>query len=126
VKLLADECVAGSLVKLLRLSGVDIEWVSETGAGLTDRQVLERSMQTGRVILTEDYDFADLIFRHGYKGVGIIILSASLTAKPSSEVAATVAKRLEKPGSEFYGTLTIFEPNRTRKRAFPASTKEAQ
>lgn len=120
MKILADESIAGSLVKSLRLSGLDVEWVSETGAGITDKEMLEGSIQTGWIVPTEDYDFADLIFQSGHKAVGIIIISADLTAKPVNEVAATIIKRLDKPGSEFFGTLTIFEPDRTRKRAFPA------
>ncbi|MGL4487927.1 MAG: DUF5615 family PIN-like protein [Rhizobiaceae bacterium] len=124
MKLLADECVAGSLVRQLRLSGIDVEWVAETTPGLTDREVLERSKEDGRIVLTEDYDFADLIFRFGYDAVGIIIMSASLTARPANEVAATIAKRLEKTKGGFQGTLTIFEPDRTRQRAFPVKTNK--
>ena len=41
MRFLADECVGGSLVRSLRQSGFDVEWIREFASGATDEQVLE-------------------------------------------------------------------------------------
>ncbi|MBK8457433.1 MAG: DUF5615 family PIN-like protein [Phyllobacteriaceae bacterium] len=119
MRLLADECVAGRLIRYLRQSGLDIESVAESMAGLTDEAVLARSLETGRVLLTEDYDFAQLIFRFRRKAVGVIVISPSLSGKPADEIAAHISMRIKRHEGGFAGMLTVFEPDRTRQRKFP-------
>jgi predicted nuclease of predicted toxin-antitoxin system len=119
MRLMADECIAGTLIKLLRQSGLDIESVAETAPGSSDEAVLAKSLETGRVLLTEDYDFPQLIFRFRRKAVGVIVISPGLSEKPVSEVAVIVSERLEKHERSFAGMLTIHESDRTRQRAFP-------
>jgi predicted nuclease of predicted toxin-antitoxin system len=119
MRLLADECIAGTLIKQLRLRGLDIESVAETAPGSTDDEVLARSLETGRVLLTEDYDFAQLIFRFRRKALGVIIISPGLSEKPVGEVAEAIGKRLTKPERGLVGMVTIFETDRTRQRVFP-------
>jgi predicted nuclease of predicted toxin-antitoxin system len=119
MRLMADECIAGTLIRLMRQSGTDIESVAETMPGSTDEAVLARSLETGRVLLTEDYDFAQLIFRFRRKAVGVIIVSPGLSEKPVCDVAAIISERLKQSERIFAGMLTILETDRTRQRAFP-------
>ena len=98
---------------------MDIESVAETMPGSTDEAVLARSLETGRVLLTEDYDFAQLIFRFGRKAVGVIVISPGLSEKPADDVAALISERIKRHESGFAGMLTVFEPDRTRQRKFP-------
>jgi predicted nuclease of predicted toxin-antitoxin system len=119
MRLLADECIAGMLIKLLRQSGMDIEAVAELAPGSADEEVLRRSVKTERLLLTADYDFPQLIFRFGRKALGVVVLSPALSEIPVKEVAATIIQRLAKPESAFAGKLTVLEKDRTRQRALP-------
>ena len=119
MRLLADECIAGMLIRLLRQSGLDVEAAAELAPGSTDEEVLRRSVETERILLTADYDFPQLIFRFGRKALAVIVVSPALSERPVEDVAATVIQRLAKPESAFAGMLTVFEKDRTRQRALP-------
>jgi predicted nuclease of predicted toxin-antitoxin system len=119
MRLLADECVSRKLIQRIRRSGVDVESVAETAPGTKDEAVLARSVETGRVLLTEDYDFAQLVFRFRRKALGVIVISPALSEKPFEEVGLIVCERLERHASGVEGMLTILEPDRTRQRVLP-------
>jgi predicted nuclease of predicted toxin-antitoxin system len=60
---LADECVAAPLVWFLRAGGHDVLYVAESAAGLSDPDVISLALREKRLLLTEDKDFGDLVFR---------------------------------------------------------------
>jgi len=66
VRWLADECIAAPLVAALRDAGHDASYVAEFAAGLSDADVIAMASAEGRVLLTEDKDFGDLVFRRRY------------------------------------------------------------
>lgn len=62
---LADENIPGSTIRQLRRSSIDIAWVAEGFAGISDFEVLSWARRESRGILSFDQDFGELIFRHG-------------------------------------------------------------
>lgn len=57
VRLYMDENVRGAVTRGLRQRGVDVLTVQEDGrAGTPDPQVLERALELGRVLFTQDDD----------------------------------------------------------------------
>jgi predicted nuclease of predicted toxin-antitoxin system len=60
---LVDECVAAALVHQLRTAGHDASYMADGGAGTIDTSVLQLAHEEGRLLLTEDKDFGDLVFR---------------------------------------------------------------
>jgi predicted nuclease of predicted toxin-antitoxin system len=69
---LADECVAAPLVAQLRDAGHDVLYVAELAAGLDDHQVIALAEAQGSLLLTDDKDFGDLVFRHRHSVPGIV------------------------------------------------------
>jgi len=63
LRLLADENVQGELVHALRGDGLDVAYVAEGSCGITDEDVLHLALADRRVLLTEDKDFRELVFR---------------------------------------------------------------
>jgi predicted nuclease of predicted toxin-antitoxin system len=63
VRWLADECVAAPLVASLRSLSHDVLYVAEVAAGLSDADVIALAEREKRILLTEDKDFGELIFR---------------------------------------------------------------
>ena len=59
---LADECVDAGLVLHLRADGHDVAYMAEIMPAASDLEVVTRARAEGRVLLTEDKDFGDLIF----------------------------------------------------------------
>ena len=63
MKFLADECCDTELVTSLRDDGHDVLYVLEKKAGVTDEEVLFDAYNDGRILLTEDKDFGELVYR---------------------------------------------------------------
>lgn len=74
MKLLADECCDVGLVSSLRDDGHDVTHVLEKIAGATDDEVLLAAYYEGRILLTEDKDFGELVYRLKKPSRGIILL----------------------------------------------------
>lgn len=74
MKFLADECTDVQLVELLRAHGFDVLYVMETMRGAKDDVSLSRAYAEERILLTEDKDFGELVFRLRKPAIGIILL----------------------------------------------------
>src|SRR6516164_1803995 len=71
---LADECVDAILVNQLRGAGHDTLYVAEVASGATDAEVLRRARNSSRLLLTEDKDFGELLFRLKLAVPGLVLL----------------------------------------------------
>lgn len=74
LKLLADENIAADMVKWLREQGCDVVHASETLSQEIDLVLLRTAESEGRLLLTEDKDFGDLVFRDRLSAHGIVLL----------------------------------------------------
>ena len=62
-ELVADECVQDAIVRALRADGYDVWYVKEHQQGINDDDVLATANAQRRLLLTEDKDFGDKVFR---------------------------------------------------------------
>jgi predicted nuclease of predicted toxin-antitoxin system len=67
VELLADECCPRSIVAALRRAGHDVIHIQDDDNGTGDVQVALIAQRQDRVLVTEDYDFGELVVRHGVR-----------------------------------------------------------
>lgn len=74
MKLLADANVERVLVTWLRRQGHDVLWAVDLSPGTPDEILLAQARAENRVILTNDLDFGELVFRLGLASVGILLL----------------------------------------------------
>src|SRR5688572_18408248 len=74
MKIMADENIDPALIAWLRARGTDVLSIRESARGLADEQVLELAQLNSRILLTEDKDFGELVFRKGLASSGIIML----------------------------------------------------
>src|SRR6266436_5340599 len=74
LKLLADENIAGDIVAWLRAQGCDVLAVSEQMAQEVDLVLLQTADAEGRLVLTEDKDFGELVFRDRLNSHGVTLL----------------------------------------------------
>lgn len=74
MKFLLDEGVAYRLAALLRDEGHDVVSCGrELPQALPDREILELAVRERRVVLTNDKDFGELVFRDGMPHAGIVL-----------------------------------------------------
>lgn len=78
---LADECCDAGLVRKLRNEGYDVFYVMEHGRGTTDTEILEKAFTEKRVLITEDKDFGELVYRLKRQVYGVILLRFSTSER---------------------------------------------
>lgn len=92
--ILVDESVESSIVRRLRQDGYLVEFVSESSPGIPDERVLARGVETGALVLTEDKDFGDLVFREHQPSAGVVLIRLSgLTPDHKASVVSTVIRQ---------------------------------
>ena len=74
MRFLADEGVDGVVVEVLRGSGFDVSYVAELAPGLPDPEVLAIASTEGRILITADKDFGELVVRRRQASQGVLLL----------------------------------------------------
>ena len=74
MKFLADECCDTGLVSSLREDGHDVLYVLERKPGVSDDEVLTEAYVEERILVTEDKDFGDLVYRFKKPAKGVILI----------------------------------------------------
>ena len=72
MKLVADECVDFGIIRQLRHNGVEVFSILEELASVKDKTVLEVANEKGWLLLTEDRDFGELVFRFMLPNHGVV------------------------------------------------------
>ena len=106
-RLFADECVAGSTVAQLRSDGLDVVWAADVCPTADDEQVLAEAYRDGRVLITADKDFGELVFRQSRPAIGVVNLAlGDLAAATRARIVST---RLSELGDRIVGAFGHLE-----------------
>jgi hypothetical protein len=112
VDVVADESCAGPVIRALRAAGHDVLAIAEIAQGAGDEAVIARAFSEGRVLITEDRDFGELVYARGHWTVGVVFVkfpSRVRGAKP-----AAVVEALAKLDARLRNAFTVIEPGRVR------------
>jgi predicted nuclease of predicted toxin-antitoxin system len=91
MRILADENIAGIVVKHLRSLGYDVRWITEGDSGVDDQRVWEIAKQDARFLITADKIFAGAVTRTGsQRNSGVMLLR--LAEMSPEDMADRVAK----------------------------------
>jgi len=118
---LADECVDAALVSQLRDAGHDILYVAEVASGATDAEVLRRARNDSRLLLTEDKDFGELLFRLKLAVPGLVLLRL----RPDQYLRkwARLEAAIRQFGDKLFGRYLVIEDTRFRSRPLLRSVR---
>ena len=72
--IVADENIPSLVVEALRGAGHEVDYISESAAGVGDDEVLERALAVSAILLTADKDFGELIFLRRRASAGVLLL----------------------------------------------------
>ena len=114
MNLLADESIGKSIVDELRQNGHNVLYIAEFAPSIDDETVLQQANQNQALLLTEDKDFGELVFRQGLVHMGVVLVrlsGLSLSAKTTS--VSTVLVNHE---DELLEAFTVISPGRVRIR----------
>lgn len=114
MNLLADEGVDKPIVDLLRIKGHDVKYVLEDNPGVYDEFILAQANTQQRLLLTQDKDFGELVYRLKQVHFGVILIR--LEEYPAPQKAQIVAGVLLEHGDKLVKSFTVIQPKLVRIR----------
>lgn len=114
MKFLADECCDFATVDALRDAGHDVLYVMESLRGATDNVILERAYAEDRILLTEDKDFGELVYRLRRPAYGVILMRFAV-----NEITLKIPglrALLDSEADRIPGAFTVLDPIKVRIR----------
>jgi predicted nuclease of predicted toxin-antitoxin system len=114
MKFLVDEGVDKPIVDLLRTTGFDIHYILETNRGIEDEKILQIANEEDRILITQDKDFGEMVFRLQKVHLGIILIRLGINT--STEKATLVNHVLLEYGEKLINAFTVIQTNAIRIR----------
>ncbi len=74
MRFLVDECSGPALAQWLRGQGHDVFSVYEEARGMDDRDVVQKAFAENRILITNDKDFGERIYRERYPHRGVVLM----------------------------------------------------
>jgi len=112
MRFLADESCDFAVVRLLRQAGYDVVAVAELAPRAKDQVVLELAVREGRLLLTEDKDFGQLVYAHRQATGGVLLVRFPAAAR--TRLAESVLALIRERGEALLGRFVVVEPGRIR------------
>ncbi len=112
MQFLADESCDFAVVRALRDAGHDVSAVAEQWPGAEDSVVIHEACQLGRIALTEDRVFGQLVYAANHETGGVIFLRFS--AKARSSMAPAVVAFVDRHAGSLAGQFVVLQPGRAR------------
>jgi predicted nuclease of predicted toxin-antitoxin system len=122
LRFLVDECVNRSLVGELRQSGFEVVSIQEINPGMKDTDVLTLSAEKKMVLITDDYDYSNLVFLARQPAHRIVMLAPELVNLVGQSAVRGLADRLMAIQADLQGQFTIMEASRLRQRMLPENS----
>lgn len=113
MRFVADESIDFPVIEVLRENNFNVFSIAETTPSISDDEVLAIAYQKGIVLLTQDKDFGDLIFRDHHRHMGVVLIR--LTGFPE-ENALIVLEAITTHQDELIKAFTVIQERNTRIR----------
>jgi len=114
MKLVADEGVDKPIVDRLRNAGFDILYIPETNQGADDEFILRLANDQYRILITQDKDFGELVFRLKNVHYGVVLIR--LNGYTPNHKATIIEKVFLLHQDELINAFTVIQPNAIRIR----------
>jgi len=94
IDFIVDECTGFGVVKHLRGKGYNVLSVNEDMLSADDSDIIKRAWSENRILITNDKDFGEKVYRDGYQHRGILLLRLSddRTANKKNVIDAVLQK----------------------------------
>ena len=114
MRFLADEGVDGAIIGSIRGDGHDVRWMAEELVGASDDIILEAAVQDARVLITEDKDFGELVYRQRLHHRGVVLVRVDGIS--NDKKGWIVARAIREHEIELLGAFTVIQHGTIRIR----------
>jgi predicted nuclease of predicted toxin-antitoxin system len=105
VRFIVDECTGPSVAAWLRGEGHDVLSVFDDRRGARDDEVLALSVSEARIIITNDKDFGEMVFRRHLSHPGLVLLR--LSDERAANKIAVLRRLLAQFGPRIPGSFVV-------------------
>lgn len=112
MKLLADVNVEKPIVDYLKSIGNDVKWIPDYDCMLPDDELLEIANSENRIMLTNDKDFGELVFRQNRIASGIILIR--MKGDSSEKKVAAITKLFKDYPEKIINHMVVVTRNKIR------------
>jgi len=74
MRFLVDECTGPNVAAWLRQKGFEVFSIFEDAKGMDDNDIIKTAVEDNWILITNDKDFGDKVYRDGHLHRGIILL----------------------------------------------------
>ncbi len=114
MKLYADEGIDRQIVEGLRRAGFDVAYAAESDPSLADDSILAKATAEGRLFLTSDKDFGELVYRLEKANEGVVLVR--LAGLSADVKARLVVEAISSHSRELPGAFSVLSPGLLRIR----------
>ena len=108
LKFLADVNILKVIVETLVEQGFDTKWMLKINSRMSDKDILRYAIKDSRIILTNDKDFGELIFKDNMKSNGIILFRGDEEKNESLSLRiSSLNKLIEFYTDEIFGNFIV-------------------
>jgi len=105
MRFLVDECTGPAVAQWLRRQNHDVISVFDEIRGADDREVIQKACEQNRILITNDKDFGELVFREKIVHKGVILLR--LEDERAENKIAVLKRLLEKYEKSLSGYFIV-------------------
>ncbi len=114
MRFVADECLDGRIIQRLIADGHDLVIMRAELTGRTDADVLRMTQERDALLVTEDKDFGELVFRMRASHAGVVLVRMhGLTGAEQAEIVSRVVRSR---GEQLLHAFTVINQDRLRIR----------
>ena len=117
LKLLVDVGVGRSVEQWLAANGYDVRSVRDIDSRMSDEGILALAVSEGRMVITMDKDFGELVYASGQPHSGVLLLR--LEDAPSEKKVSVVRSILSQYADDMQGRFCVFQQGRLRIKRHP-------
>lgn len=107
-RFLVDECTGPGVASWLATQGHDVISIYDEAPGVDDDVVLEMAVAQNRVLVTDDKDFGEMIFRESKAHCGVVLLR--LNDQRLASRIAVLSELLERHSERLAGNFAVASP----------------
>ncbi len=112
MRFLVDECTGPALARWLKEQGYEVFSVYDEARGIDDETVLRKAFAENRVLITNDKDFGNKVFREHRPHRGVIFLR--LADERARSKIETLRRLIEEHGDRLVDRFVVVTEDQVR------------
>jgi len=95
MRFLIDECTGKKFAELMEEEGYDVLFVGDVMHSASDEEIIRESEENDRILITDDKDFGELVFRLRRPTKGVILLRMGINPEKRLEALIKLLKNYD-------------------------------